>query len=57
MFVFEEGRARFVGLPDAQDGRPVLIELPPDTLLITEGRQGLNDGDAVRASPAEGAAQ
>ena len=57
VFVMEQGRARLVGLPDAQDGRPVLIELPPDTLLISEGRQGLNDGDAVRAAAAEGAAQ
>ncbi len=56
VFVMEQGHTRFVVLPDAQDGRPVLIALPPDTLLITEGRQGLNDGDAVRAAPAEGAA-
>ncbi len=48
VFVLENGRARFIELPAAQDGRPVAIELPPSTLLITEGRQRLRDGDAVR---------
>jgi RND family efflux transporter MFP subunit len=57
VFVFEDDRARFIRLHDAQDGRPTLVTLPPDTLLITEGRQRLNDGDAVSRSPAEGTAQ
>jgi len=52
VFVLENGRARFIELPAAQDGRPVSIELPPNTQLITDGRQRLSDGDEVRLVPA-----
>lgn len=57
VFVLEEERARFIALPEAQDGRPTLVALPPATQLISDGRQALNDGDPVRLAPAEGPAQ
>lgn len=41
-------RARFHALPDAEDGRPARVTLPPETPVITRGRQSLQDGDAVR---------
>lgn len=53
VFVLDAETAHFVALPDAQDGRPVAVALAPGTLLITEGRQRLRDGDPVQAAPAE----
>ena len=53
VFVREQDTARFVALPDAQDGRPAAITLAADTLLIDDGRQRLNDGDAVRSVDTE----
>jgi len=43
----ENGNARFQPLPDAQEGRPAVVDLPPETLLIVEGRFALSDGDPV----------
>lgn len=48
VFVLDAQTARFVALPQAQDGRPAVVALAPETLLITEGRQRLRDGDAVQ---------
>jgi RND family efflux transporter MFP subunit len=47
VFVVENGRARFKLAPGAQEGRPFVIILPPQTLVITHGQQGLNDGQPV----------
>lgn len=47
LFVLDGERARFVTLPQAQDGRPAQVGLAPQTRLITDGRQRLVDGDAV----------
>lgn len=47
IFVLDAGQARFIALPSAEDGRPVRVALPDDTVLITEGRQRLVDGDTV----------
>ena len=52
VFVLESDSARFVGIPNAEDGRPANVDLPPDTLLITAGRQRLVDGARVTAEPA-----
>ena len=48
LFIVDGDQARFVTLPDAQDGRPAASDLGGDVLLITEGQQSLSDGDAVR---------
>lgn len=47
VFVLDHGRAHFIAIQDAQEGRPSPLALPPDTRLITDGRQRLNDGDEV----------
>ncbi len=46
MFVMSAGAPEFVVLPEAQEGRPVPIALPADTLIVTKGRNTLG------ASPA-----
>jgi RND family efflux transporter MFP subunit len=50
VFVLQTDRARFVAIPDAEEGRPASVALPPDSLLITDGRQRLVDGDEVLAT-------
>ncbi|MDH3316483.1 MAG: efflux RND transporter periplasmic adaptor subunit [Gammaproteobacteria bacterium] len=46
MFVMSAGAPEFVVLPGAQEGRPVPLTLPVDTLIVTKGRNTLG------ASPA-----
>ena len=47
VFVVRDGRARFVPLPGAQEGRPALVTFSTDTALVTDGRFTLQDGMAV----------
>jgi RND family efflux transporter MFP subunit len=47
VFVVQGDTARFVPLPDAQEGRAAATGLPSDTLLVTRGADGLQDGDRV----------
>lgn len=47
LFVAEAGVARFVPLPDAQEGRPAAVDLPGDTQLILAGRYTVQHGDAL----------
>ncbi len=47
VFVADDGRARFIPLPGAREGRPVKVELPDDTPIVTEGRFVLQDGDPL----------
>jgi hypothetical protein len=44
VFLLDEGKARFEPLPDAQEGRPVSVDLPDTTYVITLGRERLQDG-------------
>ncbi len=46
-FVVENGRARFVPAPAAQEGRPFAVVLPPETPVVVRGQQGLTDGQPV----------
>ena len=46
-FVVENGHARFVPAPAAQEGRPFPVALPPETPVVVRGHQGLTDGQAV----------
>jgi hypothetical protein len=48
VFVEQAGRAHFHALP-AQQGRPVIAALPPDSRVIVSGQFGLEDGAAVQA--------
>lgn len=50
VFTAENNIVRFVPLPNAQEGRPVLVTLPPDTRIITEGRFALKDGQTITAN-------
>ena len=54
VFVLDGEQARFHPLPDAQDGRPAAVDFAPDTRLIADGRQRLNDGDTVHLSETSG---
>ena len=48
VFVAENDQARFVAIPDAQEGRPAPISLPADTLIVSRGHVRLQDGDALQ---------
>ena len=50
VFVVNSNKAHFVPLPGAQEGRPVLIDLSPDTLIVVRGQARLQDGDSVSIS-------
>ena len=47
VFVVVEGKAEFVMIAHAREGSAIAVSLPGDTPVITEGRFGLNHGDAV----------
>lgn len=47
-FTVRDGRARFVALPGAQEGRAAPVALPPDTPIVVSGQAALRDGDPVR---------
>lgn len=40
-------RATFIALPQAEEGRPVLVSLPGETAIVTLGRFRLQNNDAV----------
>jgi len=44
VFVRQDGKARFVPLPQAQEGRPVPIDLPATTEVVVQGQARLQDG-------------
>lgn len=47
VFVSENATARFVPIPNAQEGRPAAVALPGETLLVTRGHVRLQDGDSL----------
>ncbi len=47
VFLFNDGQAHFHILPATLEGQPALSDLPPDAVLILQGRHGLDDGDPV----------
>lgn len=47
IFIARDGRAVFHPLRRAQEGRPAMVDLAPDTRVVTDGRQGLRDGDPL----------
>lgn len=47
VFIAEGDSAQFYPLPDAREGQPVRLDIPPDKLLVTDGRQRLQDGDVI----------
>jgi len=48
VFVATDGKARFVRIPDAQEGRPApAATLPHDANVVTRGQARLQDGDEL----------
>ena len=47
IFINNTGKARFHAIPGAQQGRNTPVDLPPDTVVITEGHYRLEDGQPV----------
>ena len=47
VYVLREGKAQFVAIKGAREGSPAAPDITTDTLIVTEGRYGLNDGDAI----------
>lgn len=47
VFVVDSGRARFLPIPGAEEGRPAAVDLPAASRVIVDGRQRLSEGDAV----------
>jgi RND family efflux transporter MFP subunit len=47
VFIAENGKAKFVPLPQAQEGRPAAANLGADAAVIVDGRYQLQNGDAV----------
>ena len=50
VFVVEGGKARFVPLPRAEEGRAAPAALPPDAAVVVSGQAALQPGQAVRVS-------
>jgi len=47
VFVAANGKALFVAIPQAQEGRPVAVNLAANAAIIINGRYQLQNGDAV----------
>ena len=47
VFLYRDGQAEFTPLPQAEEGRPVAVDLPMDSRIIVQGQDRLQDGDAV----------
>ena len=50
VFVAEHGVARFVAIPNAQEGRPAVLDMPSDTRVVWRGHVRLQDGDLLQIS-------
>jgi hypothetical protein len=48
LFLAQQGRARFHPLPEAVEGLPARVTLPPDSLVIDAGRFSVEEGDPVK---------
>jgi len=47
VFIASNGKAEFVGIASAQEGRPAALDLPDDTLVISRGHVALQNGDEL----------
>jgi multidrug efflux system membrane fusion protein len=48
VFTATNGKAKFVEMPAAQEGRPAALDLPDDTLIVSRGHVRLQDGDEIQ---------
>lgn len=46
----ENGVAKFHLLPDAQEGQPILTDLPPETLILDQNRLRARDGQMIEVT-------
>jgi len=53
LILAEGDKARFLPLPHALEGHPVIVDLPAATLIVVEGRQALKDGDPIQVTEKE----
>lgn len=49
VFIAQDNTAKFIALPQAQEGRAVPVDFPAETLVITTGRTNMKDGDTLNA--------
>jgi RND family efflux transporter MFP subunit len=56
-FLADNGRAQFVAVPDAQEGRPFAADVPLQSVFVVRGQQGLKDGDAIVDATTKAASQ
>lgn len=47
-FIMHNNKAKFIAVEDAEEGRPIPFHIADESLIIVEGRHGLNDGDKIR---------
>ncbi|MGV6807822.1 MAG: hypothetical protein ACWA5K_07980, partial [bacterium] len=47
VFIEEGGVAKFVAVPSAAPGRPVTVDFPQETGVVTKGLAGLQNGDEL----------
>ena len=47
LFVSENNKARFITINNARPGHPIAVDLPENTMIITDGRFGLSDGEST----------
>ena len=47
IFIYDSGKARFHIIPGAQQGRTTPLDLPPDTVIVTEGQYRLENGQPI----------
>jgi RND family efflux transporter MFP subunit len=50
VFTLRDGRARFVALPEAVEGRPAMTSLPADTAVVVRGHLPLREGETAAAT-------
>lgn len=48
IFIEQEGVAQFQVIEHALEGRPAIVDLSPDTRIVTEGQQRLRQGDRIQ---------
>lgn len=48
IFIAENDTARFIAIPNAQEGRPASVNLPSETLIVSRGHPRLQDGDKLQ---------
>ncbi len=47
VFAARNGKAEFIEIPSAQEGRPAALDLPDDTLIVSRGHVRLQNGDEL----------